>query len=114
MAVNELILKDIIQMNKENGRGNIRHKFETGQLIDKCSANLKRLDGNSAIRKANNKPSKPFFVFNLFIHMCIHCLGHFSPLPPTYSFFPCTPPLFQAQPVLPLSLISLKRKHKQY
>jgi hypothetical protein len=23
------------------------------------------------------------FVFNSFIHMCIHCLGHFSTMPPT-------------------------------
>jgi hypothetical protein len=22
------------------------------------------------------------FIFYSFIHMCIHCLGHFSPLPP--------------------------------
>jgi hypothetical protein len=44
-----------------------------------------------------------FKNFNSFIYMCIHCLGHFSP-----PF----PPRFQAEPVLPLSLILLKRRHK--
>jgi hypothetical protein len=32
-----------------------------------------------------------FLSFYSFIHMCIHCLGHFSPLPPlltvSYNFF---------------------------
>jgi hypothetical protein len=49
-----------------------------------------------------------FFIFYSFIHMCIHCLGHISPLPPT-----STSPHFQAEPGLPLSLILLKRRHKQ-
>jgi hypothetical protein len=31
--------------------------------------------------------------FYSFMHMCIHCLGHFSLLPPTPSFSP-TPPHF--------------------
>jgi hypothetical protein len=26
-----------------------------------------------------------------FIHMCIHCLGHFSPLPPPLPFLPLPP-----------------------
>jgi hypothetical protein len=26
-----------------------------------------------------------------FIHMCIHCLGHFSPLPPTPTRYPPSP-----------------------
>jgi hypothetical protein len=47
------------------------------------------------------------YYYYLFIHMCIHCLGHFSPLP----FFPL-PPHFQEETVLPLSLILLKRRHK--
>jgi hypothetical protein len=34
-----------------------------------------------------------FFNFNFFIHMCIKCLGHFSPLPPP--------------PPLPTSVLSL-------
>jgi hypothetical protein len=29
------------------------------------------------------------FFFNYsFIHMCIHCLGHFSPLPPSLTLSP--------------------------
>jgi hypothetical protein len=33
-----------------------------------------------------------FFLFYCsFIHMCIHCLGHFSPLPPTSTLSPQTP-----------------------
>jgi hypothetical protein len=71
-----------------------------------------------------------FFLYFLysFIHMCVHCLGHFSP-PPALSPFPppCLPPphpvslphpfchspsCFQAEPVLSLSLILLKRRHK--
>jgi hypothetical protein len=49
------------------------------------------------------------FFYYSFIHMCIHCLGHFSPLPssPTLSPFP---PQFQAGPVLPLSLVLLKKR----
>jgi hypothetical protein len=46
--------------------------------------------------------------FYSFIHMCIHCLGHFSPLSPTLP-----PPHFQTESVLSLSLILLKRRHKQ-
>jgi hypothetical protein len=46
-----------------------------------------------------------------FIHMCIHCLGHFPSCPPPQ---PSSPSLLhiQAEPVLPLSLILLKRTHK--
>jgi hypothetical protein len=29
-----------------------------------------------------------FYFLNSFIHMCIHCLGHFSPLPPPPSSSP--------------------------
>jgi hypothetical protein len=30
-----------------------------------------------------------FFLFSFyFIHMCIQCLGHFSPLPPALTFNP--------------------------
>jgi hypothetical protein len=36
--------------------------------------------------------------------MCIHCLGHFSPLPSP----PFSPPHFQAEPLLPSSLILLR------
>jgi hypothetical protein len=52
-----------------------------------------------------------FFLFFIsFIHMCIQWLGHYSPLPPAPSFSPITslllpPPHFQADTVLPLSLI---------
>jgi hypothetical protein len=41
-----------------------------------------------------------------FMHMCIHCLGHFSTLPPIPSL---SPPL----PSLPFSLILVKSRHKQ-
>jgi hypothetical protein len=43
-----------------------------------------------------------------FIHMCIQCLGHFSPPP---SLIPATP-RYQAETSLPLSLILLKREYK--
>jgi hypothetical protein len=52
-----------------------------------------------------------FFNF-YFIPMCIQCLGHFSPLSPTPYLCPLTP-LYQAETVLPLSLILLKREYKQ-
>jgi hypothetical protein len=60
-----------------------------------------------------------FFVCFLnfsFIHMCIQCLGHFSPLPLTPSFTPPLLPLIPrcpAETILPLSLILLKREYKQ-
>jgi hypothetical protein len=51
-------------------------------------------------------------LFNYsFIHMCIHFLGHFSLLPPSPTLFPSATH-FQAEPVLPLSLILLKRRHE--
>jgi hypothetical protein len=34
-----------------------------------------------SLSQASSLPLPPFF-FNSFIHMCIHCLGHFSTLPP--------------------------------
>jgi hypothetical protein len=37
----------------------------------------------------------------------MHCLGHFSPHP-----VPFPHPHFQADPILPLSLILLKKRHK--
>jgi hypothetical protein len=53
-----------------------------------------------------------FIFFYSFIHMCIHCLGHFSPLPPVPTPSTQPPHHFQPEPVLPLSLILLKRRHK--
>jgi hypothetical protein len=77
---------------------------------------------NSAITWASlchfyNSPDKcyffsrlKFFFLNSFIHTCMHCLGHFSPSPrPPLPHFP---PQFQAGPVLPLSLILLKKREK--
>jgi hypothetical protein len=52
-----------------------------------------------------------FFLNYLFIHMCIHCLGHFSPLPlPPPSSSPLH---FQAEPVLHFSPVPLKSRNKQ-
>jgi hypothetical protein len=48
-----------------------------------------------------------FFCCCSFIYMCIHCVGNFSTLPPTQ--FP--PTQLQAGPILPLSLILLKKRH---
>jgi hypothetical protein len=45
------------------------------------------------------------FFYYSFIYVCIHCLGHFSPSP-------LSPHHFQAEPVLLLSLILFKRRHK--
>jgi hypothetical protein len=54
--------------------------------------------------------SKVFFCCS-FIHMYIYCLGHFSPLPFSPTLSP-SPTQFQAGPLLPLSLILLKKRHK--
>jgi hypothetical protein len=50
-------------------------------------------------------------LFYSFIHMCIYVwvISPPCPLPPSP---PLTPPHFQAEPVLSLSLILLKRRHK--
>jgi hypothetical protein len=69
----------------------------------------------------NEKDAKPLFCFVLFIsfiHMCIQYLGHFSPLPlpplfPPAPYLSSTPPHYQAETILPLSLILLKREYKQ-
>jgi hypothetical protein len=64
--------------------------------------------------------SAVFFFIISFIHMCIQCLGHFSfllpsprplpfPCPLPFSLTPC----YQAETILPLSLILLKREYKQ-
>jgi hypothetical protein len=59
------------------------------------------------------------FLKIFFIHICIQCLGHFSPLPSTPSLTPLlplsppTPPRYQAETILPLSPILLKRQYKQ-
>jgi hypothetical protein len=47
-----------------------------------------------------------------FIHMCIQCLGHFCPLPPTPLLSPPTL-RYQADTILHLSLLLLKREYKQ-
>jgi hypothetical protein len=52
-----------------------------------------------------------FYFYYSFIHMCIHCLGHITPLPPSPILSPSTSH-FQAEPVLPLSQILLKKRHK--
>jgi hypothetical protein len=61
-----------------------------------------------------------FIYFNsYFIHMCMQCLGHFSPLPHAPSLMPPPPPLspltrrYQAETIFPSSLILLKREYKQ-
>jgi hypothetical protein len=61
-----------------------------------------------------------FFNFYFFsIHMCIQCLGHFSPLPPPPPLPPIPPPpsplppsRYPAETILPLFLILLKREYK--
>jgi hypothetical protein len=50
---------------------------------------------------------KKIFYYS-FIHMCIHCLVHFSPVAPPLPSLPS----LAAEPVLPLSLILLKRRHE--
>jgi hypothetical protein len=50
--------------------------------------------------------------FHSFIHMCIHCLGHFFPCPLPLPSDPLPPTHVQAEPILLLSLILLKRRNK--
>jgi hypothetical protein len=50
--------------------------------------------------RLSSNPRRLNFL-NSFIHLCIHCLGNFSPLPPSPTLFPPSPPHFQAEPVLP-------------
>jgi hypothetical protein len=54
------------------------------------------------------------FLHFLFIYSYVHTFfGPFLSLTPTSSLSLHCPPHFQAESVLPLSLILLKRKHKQ-
>jgi hypothetical protein len=57
-------------------------------------------------------PSLIIIFYYSFIHMCVHCLGHFSLLPrPPPS--PSLPPTFQAEPVLRFFPVPLKSRNKQ-
>jgi hypothetical protein len=38
-----------------------------------------------------NLQNSLFYLSNSFIHMSIHCLGHFSLLPPSLTLFPLLP-----------------------
>jgi hypothetical protein len=64
-------------------------------------------------------PLFPTHVFFFFFHMCIQCLGHFSPHPHPLPYYPSRPlllplpPQYPAETILPLSLILLKREYKQ-
>jgi hypothetical protein len=53
-------------------------------------------------------------ILFIFIHLftCAYIVWAISPPCPQPSF-PLQPPHFQAEPVLPLTLILLKRRHKQ-
>jgi hypothetical protein len=58
------------------------------------------------------------FLFFYYSHMCIQCLGHFSPRapPPPLPLLPPLPPVtpcYQAETILPLSQVLLKREYKQ-
>jgi hypothetical protein len=61
---------------------------------------------NGAPQKKINK--KAIFYYS-FIHMHIHCLGHFSLLPHPHPL----PPPFQAELVLHFSPVPLKSRNKQ-
>jgi hypothetical protein len=64
-------------------------------------------------KKTEGKERLESFFFNFyFIHMCIQCLGHFSPLPPTTSLTPFTPH-YPEDTILPLPLVWLKREYQQ-
>jgi hypothetical protein len=54
------------------------------------------------------------FYFILFVHLftCAYIVWVISPPCPPPPPFPCSPPQFQAGPVLPLWLILLKKRHK--
>jgi hypothetical protein len=60
-----------------------------------------------------------FMYLFIFVYSYVHTLSHFSPLSPTPSLShppsssPLLPPWFQAETILPLSLILLKREYKQ-
>jgi hypothetical protein len=53
-----------------------------------------------------------FYYYYSFIHMYVHFLGHFSTLPQLPPS-PIHPPHFHAEPVLLLSLILFKKRHKR-
>jgi hypothetical protein len=42
-----------------------------------------------------------FFFFFFFIHMCIQCLGHFSPLPPPFLYHLPSPLPLPPAPSIP-------------
>jgi hypothetical protein len=103
---------------------NQKQNFALPMIIGAEKAALCTWSSNHIIRSFSIAPLRPFsnfcyysclqlsrpFFFLWFIHMCIQCLGHFSPLPQPHAF---PHPRFQAETVLPLSLILLKREYKQ-
>jgi hypothetical protein len=73
-------------------------------------------------KRKEEDPNQLLLLFSncFIIHMCIQCLGHFSPLPPPPPLPPTPPPPSLLPPpqnptesILPLSLILLKREYKQ-
>jgi hypothetical protein len=72
---------------------------------------LPHLSNSSMKELTEDTLAQHLFYFN-FIHMCIQCLGHFSPLPLAPPLPPLTP-RYLAETILPLSLILLKREYKQ-
>jgi hypothetical protein len=64
-------------MNKRNKR-----KRSNWQAGDCCLTPVILATQEAEIRKnmgVKLAPDKQFFYYYSFIHMCVHCLGHFSP-----------------------------------
>jgi hypothetical protein len=76
-----------------------------GLIVEQRDARLGSAGGHGSVSSATEKRFCCFFFFFLkifyFIHMCIQCLGHFSPLPPAPTLTPL--------PYLPLPLTTQQK-----
>jgi hypothetical protein len=75
---------------------------------------LRKKSSFDIAKRKGNGNLKPQFLFLFFIHLftCAYIVWVIFPPCPALPPSPLSSPFFQAEPVLPMSLILLKKTHK--